>query len=127
MAIKKLEIAEDTEVVEDPVDDATSNISQQQAWPTEYTGKADAAVKKRTKGVKLTRIVVDDNDDIPPSGLFVGVNGKNYMIQTGVEVDVPEPLLEVLDNAVMSMPVTDPRTKKVVGYRDRTRYTYRRV
>lgn len=31
--------------------------------------------------------------------LFVGVNGKRYLIQKGVKVDVPRPVAEVLANS----------------------------
>lgn len=72
-------------------------------------------------------IVLDDNDDIPPTGLFVGHNGNSFLLQTGVPMLVPEHVLSVLDDAVMDAPVTDPKTKQVVGYRPRPRYTYREV
>lgn len=72
-------------------------------------------------------VVLDDNDDIPPTGLFVGHNGTGYLIQTGVPVFVPVPVLGVIDDAVMDAPVLDPRTKQVMGYRPRPRYTYREV
>jgi hypothetical protein len=34
-------------------------------------------------------IVLDDNDDIPPTGLFVGHNGNGFLIQTGIPASVP--------------------------------------
>lgn len=72
-------------------------------------------------------IVLDDNDDIPPTGLFVGHNGNSFLLQTGVPMLVPEHVLGVLDDAIMDAPVTDPKTRQVVGYRPRPRYTYREV
>jgi hypothetical protein len=72
-------------------------------------------------------IVLDDNDDIPPTGLFLGHNGTGYIIQTGVPVPVPEFILGILDDAVMAAPLIDPKTLQVKGYRPRPRYTYRRV
>lgn len=76
---------------------------------------------------KTTRIVIEENDDIPPTGLPIGLNGMVYVIRPGEEVDVPPGVLEVLDHAVMSVPQVDPQTKQVVGYRDRMRYPYRVV
>ena len=76
---------------------------------------------------ETVKIILDESDDIPPTGLFVGVNGKGYLIQPGEEVNVPRSVLEVLDHAVMSSPQTDPQTRQVVGYRDRPRYPYRLV
>jgi hypothetical protein len=72
-------------------------------------------------------IILDDNDDIPPTGLFVGHNGTGFLIATGVPVFVPNHVLGVLDDAVMAAPVLDPSTKKVAGWRERPRYSYRRV
>lgn len=72
-------------------------------------------------------ILLEENDDIPPTGLFVGHNGTGYIIQTGVPVQVPVHILEILDNAIMSAPVLDPNTKRVAGWRERRRYNYRFV
>lgn len=78
-------------------------------------------------GVQMTRIVLEDNSDIPPTGLFVSHNGRSYMIQPGVTVDVPNFILEILDHAVVSLPVQDPNSQRVLGYRDRSKYPYRRI
>lgn len=99
------------------------------AIPTQFSGELDkdgkAALKKA--GIGYTRIVLEENENIPPTGLYVAVNGRSYMITPGEEVDVPDFILEVLDNAVMSAPMVDSKTNKVLGYRDRSRYPYRRV
>lgn len=72
-------------------------------------------------------VILDDNDDIPPTGLFVGHNGTGFLIQTGVPARVPVHVLGVLDDAIMDAPVLDPKTRQVIGYRPRPRYTYREV
>lgn len=72
-------------------------------------------------------VVLDDNDDIPPTGLFVGHNGIGFMLQTGIPALVPEHILGILDDAVMEAPVIDPKTKQIIAYRPRPRYTYREV
>lgn len=72
-------------------------------------------------------VVLDDNDDIPPTGLFVGHNGIGFMLQTGVAALVPEHVLDILDDAIMEAPVIDPKTKQIIAYRPRPRYTYREV
>lgn len=35
--------------------------------------------------------------------VFVGVNGVGYQIERGVEIDVPEPVVSVLENAVQTL------------------------
>jgi len=74
---------------------------------------------------KKFRIILEENEVIPPTGLYLSHNGRPYVIQTGVEVDIPHFLKEILDNAVISVPVTEPSTQQVIGYRNRLRYPYR--
>ena len=88
----------------------------------------DIKVRKAKPLVKDTmRIILEENDDIPPTGLFLGHNGKGYLITPGVPVDVPMHIIEILDHAVMSAPQIDPSTKQVIGYRERMKYPYRVV
>lgn len=70
------------------------------------------------------RIILEDNDQIPPGGQFISIDGVPYMLQANMEADVPANLLDVLDHAIMSVPVTDD-LKQVIGYRDRLRFPYR--
>lgn len=108
---------------ETPVDQIPAHV------PREYRGQMDAKTKAALKaiGVTVLTIVLEENDSIPPTGLFIGHNGRSYMIQPGEEVDAPDFLLGVLDDAIMSTPQVDDMTKKVVGYRNRSKYPYRRV
>lgn len=86
--------------------------------------------KRVTKPVGMpdtVKIILEENQDIPPTGLFLSHNGRGYLIVPGEPVDIPRHVLEILDHAVMSTPQTDPATKQVVGYRERMRYPYRLV
>jgi len=103
----------------------------------EATDEAEAEVKpkpkpkprstRQTKPKGTTRIILEESDDIPPTGLFISLNGRGYMIKPGEEVDVPDPLIEILDHAVMETPSVDPSTRRVIGYKKRMRYPYRRM
>lgn len=97
--------------------------------PARYVGEMAAADRKRIEkaGHKILKIILEENESIPPTGLFIGHNGKSYVIQPGIPVDVPDFLVSVLDDAVMSAPIVNSDNKKVVGYRDRLKYAYRRV
>lgn len=86
-----------------------------------------------SKGKKATldpttrvRIVLEDNDQIPPGGQFVSANGVAYLLQPGHEIDVPLSVVDVLDHAIVSVPIVDTGNT-VIGYRDRLRMPYRYV
>lgn len=72
-------------------------------------------------------IILEENDEIPPTGLFIGINGRSYLLQPGMKASVPVGIIDILDNAVMSTPKIDPTTRRVVGYKERLRYPYRRA
>ena len=94
-------------------------------------------VTKVTKGIsqppkevsspKTVRIILEENDNIPPTVQFFGLNGRGYILRAGVEVDVPLGIIDILDNAVETRPIIDPNSRRPVGYTDRRRYSYRRV
>lgn len=75
---------------------------------------------------KKIRIVLEENDNIPPTGLFLGINGKSYMIRPGEEVDVPSEVVECLNDAVMATPKTD-NNGNITDYRNRLRFPYRLI
>ena len=72
---------------------------------------------------KRIKIRLEHSDAIPPTGQFIGVNGVGYLLLPNAEVEVPEFLLDTLDNAVESVPVRNEQGA-VVGYQQRTRLPY---
>jgi hypothetical protein len=75
------------------------------------------------KAAKMTRIVLDDSDNIPPTGQFFGVNGRNWYLRAGEEVSVPQGIIDILDNAVEKHPIKDG-SNRVISYRNRHRFPY---
>lgn len=74
---------------------------------------------------KRVRIILEENDSIPPTGQFFGANGRSYILRPGEEAEVPVEVINILDTAVMDTPIVDPTTKQVLGYRQRLRFPYR--
>lgn len=83
---------------------------------------------RKAKGMpERVWIQLEENEEIPPTGLFVGHNGQSYLLKPSEPINVPSFVLEKLDHAVLTMPVVDPTTKRVIGHRERMRFPYRRV
>ena len=71
------------------------------------------------------KIILEEHDEIPPTGQFFGVNGVGYLLVPGQVAEVPLAVLEVLNNAVRDKPVLE--AGRVVGYKQALRFPYRRV
>ena len=97
---------------------------------TKAANKADADAMEMgatlTTKAKKVKIILEENDNIPPGGQFFGVNGVGYLIQPGVEVEVPEFILGVLNTAVASKPLLN-EDGQVVGTREVPRFPYRKI
>jgi len=87
------------------------------AMPTKEVAKPARASEKRV------RIMLEESDEIPPTGQFFSVNDHAYILRPGEEADVPEELVEVLDNAIQEMPIM--QGDKIMGFRKRLRFPYR--
>ena len=83
---------------------------------------AVAAVADRPKKV---RILLEENDNIPPTGQFIGVNGRGFMLRAGEEAEVPVEVVSVLESAVQEVPMVNPVTQQVEGYRQKLRFPFR--
>jgi hypothetical protein len=81
----------------------------------------------KPQAVKRIRIILEDNEAIPPTGLFISPNGNPYLLMPSVEADVPITVINVLNDAVTEVPVVDPMTQRVIGYRKRLRFPYQVV
>lgn len=79
------------------------------------------------KPMKRIRIILEDNEAIPPTGLFISPNGRPYLLMPSVEADVPIEVINVLNDAVTSVGIVDTMTQRVVGFRNRLRFPYQVV
>jgi hypothetical protein len=89
------------------------------------TGRMKSGIQE-IAGEKRTWIVVEDNPDIPPSGLPLSVNGDVCVLMPGEPVHILGRYLEVLDHAITSVPQQDS-SGKIIGHRQRHRFPYRTV
>jgi len=71
------------------------------------------------------RIVLEENDNIPPTGLFFGADGVGYLLKAGLAAEVPPSIISILDTAIMAKPIVDPITMQITGFRDNLRFPYR--
>lgn len=80
----------------------------------------DAPVVEKEKRVL---IVLQDNDNIPPTGQYIGLNGRNWHLRPGEEALVPIGVCEILDNAVELAAIKDG-SQRIIGHRNRMRFPY---
>lgn len=73
----------------------------------------------------MVLIILEKNENIPPTGQFFGANGMGTMLRPGVEAWVKPSIINILESAVMSTPVVDPNTLQITGYEDRLRFPFR--
>jgi hypothetical protein len=88
------------------------------------SGKAVKAAEIENKKQGWKRIILDENDAIPPTGQFFGDNGVGYILRPGEEALVPPGIVEILENATTAAPVLDPSTLEVVSYRQKRMYPF---
>ena len=104
------------------------NLSVQKGSPPTSRAAAAVAAHPVAEAAPVqparTRIIVEENEDIPPTGLFLAINGRSYMIRPGEEVDVPQEVIENLNNAITQVAVVNGQ-KQVTGHRKRMRFPYR--
>lgn len=92
--------------------------------------KTKSAVKRaKVKKVepvepKMVKLQLEEVDNMSPTGQFFGLNGVGYNLRPGEPAIVPVGILNILNDAVMSVAVVDSN-QTVTGYRDRLRFPYR--
>jgi hypothetical protein len=96
--------------------------------PTDAPMKMTRAPKEKAAVAdKRVKIILSENDEIPPGGQFFGINGRGYMLQPGVEASVPVGIVNILEDAIISVAEKDRITQQITGTRQRLRFPYRVV
>lgn len=95
-------------------------LSQQSAQTEQPVVVAAPQTKPR-----MRKIILDPHDDIPTNGgLYVGYNGRQFLLPTSRAILVPQGVISVLDDAVQGIPVRDPDTLRLVDVRMAKRFQY---
>lgn len=84
---------------------------------------AEPSPRKAPKKGEFT-INVSLSNDGEAVRLFVGADGRDFLIERGKDVTVPPEVLHVLDNAVMTVTEADPYDETKVVTVDRKRFSY---
>lgn len=94
------------------------------AAPADKKAPARSAKKSKSESEEtLYEITLHDSDEIPPNGQFIGLNGKQYLLKPGVRTAVPRGVLDILNNAVHSVPERD-ETMRIIRWRDAPRLPF---
>lgn len=120
--MSKKQVVDDSEGWDDDGLEDISDIIDTNKIIDEPVQVKKKVVAKATE--KRVRIILEENDEIPPTGQFIGHNGVGYILKPGKEVAVPAKLLSVLNDAIKSVPITDG-SNTVIGYKDKLRFPYR--
>jgi hypothetical protein len=74
-------------------------------------------------------IQLHEGPDVPPGGVFIGVNGYGYTLKPGAPARVPVSVLRVLETAVVKRPIyaNNADTGKIVGWSEAPRYAFTKL
>ena len=86
---------------------------EENATPEETTTPEEAAAPEEQKE-PTEKIFLFKDDGAYKDDLFVSVNGRNFQIQRGVEVEVPACVAEVIRNSDRQKQLAEQRLEKLV-------------
>lgn len=68
------------------------------------------------------RIIINENPNIPPEGVFLSLNGYAFLAKPGVEIDIPRPVRKMLDTRIETVTTYDTNGKEYT--RNVQKYSY---
>lgn len=101
----------------------SSKTTAPKVVPRDIEGLTIESLDPNDPMMKLLPISLNDTAEIPPGGQFIGVNGKQFLLEPGKVYNVPRYVLEVLRNAVKGEPQLNDQMQ-VEGYRSVPRIPY---
>lgn len=96
--------------------------AEEPSTETTPTPKETTTTKKKSN---LVKVIFDEQAGVESDDIFLGVNGKHYQIQRGVEVEVPKEVLNVVNESVYTKMMYDKDGN--VYFKDVPRISYRKV
>lgn len=100
----------------DDVENQNLDVAAESETATEITESDAAPMEMAPKKKMVKRRLFKDNDKYQ-ADVFVCVNGKAYTVKRGVDVEIPEEVAEVLDNADDQMMVAAQKMDELT-YKD---------
>lgn len=73
------------------------------------------------------RVIINESSEIPKEGMFISLNGFPFLVKPGIEVDLPRPVLRMLDTRIKTETIhQDDGNGRIVEHkRNIPRITYR--
>lgn len=97
--------------IEVTLEEKTDETSAEAIEKVDTTAKKEEPAKEETVRFKIPK----GRSDIEKQDVFVGVNGKSYLIKRGMEVEMPKSVIEVLENA-------EKQNEFALEYMEKVRY-----
>lgn len=99
------------------------NVIVKKELPTEKGAK----LPERVHDEKKVKIIIDQQEgEENQDRVFISVNGYAYSMQRGVELEVPESVVKVLETSIQTKMHQNPETGEIT-YRDVPRFSFRKI
>ena len=104
---------------------AVKNVKSSDTSPEdkkEAPAKDDTNYFTSPHGHIRDRILIHPNPAIPKEGIFMSLNGFGFLVKPGVEVDLPRPVVEMLETRIQTETTQDEEGNNFT--RDIPRFTF---